>query len=159
MGTFRKIDYLRRQPWIGDYNLLVDTVNKLIDEVTKKKEIAELVIERQVKDFTFFKWEEVKLPYEATYSITTPDEATNIFSQYAFTFKEMNSVNKLIQEGKIISLKVNVTEEVTEKEEKQEMIFETVEAISIEEVNKKAKQKKTKVGQTTTKKRGRKKTK
>lgn len=39
------------------------------------------------------------------------------------------------------------------------MIFETVEAISIEEVNKKAKQKKTKVGQATTKKRGRKKTK
>jgi hypothetical protein len=48
----------------------------------------------------------------------------------------MKSINDLILQWKIVSLIVDVTEEVTKKEEKQEAIFETVETITVKEIDK-----------------------
>jgi hypothetical protein len=128
-----KLESIRRQPWIGDYNLLVETINKLIDIVNKKKEVVPIVVERQVKDYSFFLWEEVALPFKVNFILTTPEEATNVFWKYAFTYKETNQINDIITKGDIVALEIEVTEEVTEKEKKQEVIFETVKTLKDDE--------------------------
>jgi hypothetical protein len=56
----------------------------------------------------------------------------------------MKEVNDLVVSGKIVSLTIDVTEEVTEKEEKQEVLFETVEAVTLEKPVKEKKKKATK---------------
>ncbi len=127
-----KVDYIRRAPGIGDYNALVDAVNWLIDKVNEKKEILPMEITREVKDFTFFMGEEVSLPYEKDIIIISPEDATNLFKTYALTYKETSAINDAIIKGKIVSLKINVTEKVTEKEKKQETVFETVETITLD---------------------------
>ncbi len=135
MGIF-KLDYVRRQPWIGDYNRLVDAVNRLIDKAQEKKEVVSITIEREIKDYSFFLWNEVALPYEASSIILTPEDATEIFSQYAFTYKEVAQINKAITEWKVVALEIKVKELITEKEKKQETAFETIETISKEELSK-----------------------
>ena len=128
-----KLDYIRRFPWIGDYNYLVDAINQLIDIANKKKEVIPVVIEREVKDFSFFLWEEVALPYEANFVLTTPEDAANVFWKFALTYKETTQINNIILEGNIVSLEVKVTEKISEKEKKQEIVFETVKTLSDEE--------------------------
>ena len=49
-----KLDYIRRAPGIGDYNRLVDAINWLIDKTQEKKELVHMVVEREVKDYSFF---------------------------------------------------------------------------------------------------------
>lgn len=128
----QKLDFIRRQPWIGDYNLLVETINKLIDKVNTKVELEEVIIERQVKDFNFFNWEEVKLPYKWEHTITDVEDAQKVFGKYAFSYKEMKQINDLILHGKIVSLIVSATEEITEKDKKQEVMFDKVETLDFE---------------------------
>ena len=124
-----KVDYIRRSPGIGDYNALVDAINYLIDKVNEKKEVIPITISREIKDFSFFLWNEVQLPYNNNYIIITPEDATNIFKDYAFTYKETSAINDAIIQWKIVALEINVTELVTDKEKKQETIFETIETI------------------------------
>lgn len=124
-----KVDYIRRSPGIGDYNALVDAINYLIDKVSEKKEVIPITISREIKDFSFFLWNEVQLPYNNNYIIITPEDATNIFKNYAFTYKETSAINDAIIQWKIVALEINVTELVTDKEKKQETIFETIETI------------------------------
>lgn len=127
----KKLDYVRRI-WITEFNTLIEAVNALIDKVNAKVEIEEVTIERQVKDFNFFNWEEVKLPYKWEHTITDVEDAQKVFGKYAFSYKEMKQINDLILHGKIVSLIVNVTEEVTEKDKKQEVIFDKVETLDFE---------------------------
>lgn len=127
----KKLDYVRRI-WITEFNTLIEAVNALIDKVNTKVELEEVVIERQVKDFNFFNWEEVKLPYKWEHTITDVEDAQKIFGKYAFSYKEMKQINDLILHGKIVSLIVNVIEEVTEKDKKQEVMFDKVETIDFE---------------------------
>lgn len=124
----KKLDYVRRI-WITEFNTLIEAVNALIDKVNTKIEIEEVVIERVTKDFNFFNWEEVKLPYKWEHTITDVEDAQKVFGKYAFSYKEMKQINDLILHGKIVSLIVNVTEEVTEKDKKQEVMFDKVETI------------------------------
>lgn len=128
----QKLDFIRRQPWIGDYNLLVETINKLIDKANAKVEIEEVLVEREVKDFKFFNWEEVELPYKWEHTITNVEDAQKVFGKYALSFKEMKQINNLVLQGKIVSLIVNVTEEVTEKDKRQEAMFDKVETLDFE---------------------------
>lgn len=125
----QRLDYIRRIPGLSDYNTLVDAINSIMDKLETKIEIEEVVIERVVKDFKFFKWNEVSLPYVATYTLSSAEDASKVFDEYLFTYKEMNNINNLILWWKVVSLKVSVTEEVTEAEKKQEAVFEKVEAI------------------------------
>ncbi len=125
----QKVGYIRHSPGIGDYNALVDAINYLIDKVSEKKEVIPITISREIKDFSFFLWNEVQLPYNNNYIIITPEDATNIFKNYAFTYKETSAINDAIIQWKIVALEINVTELVTDKEKKQETIFETIETI------------------------------
>lgn len=122
----KRLEFIRRQPWITDYNLLVETINKLIDEQEKKIEVEPVVIDRKIKDFGFFNNEEMPLPYEAHYTINTANDASAVFNKYVLSFDEMKVINKALDKWKIVSLSIFVNELVTEKEEKQEAIFETV---------------------------------
>ena len=137
-----KLDYIRRVPGIGDYNRLVEAINRLIDKAQQKKDIVYIEIEREVKDYSFFLWGEVELPYEANYILITPEDATEIFGAFAFTYKEINQINDAIIEWKIVSLNIRVTEKITEKEKKQEAVFETIETIQSEDEIKPPKKKK-----------------
>lgn len=131
-----KLEYIRRQPWIGDYNALVDAVNQLIDKIQEKKETVEINIEREVKDYSFFKWVEVDMPFEETFLLLKPEDVYEVFDRFVFTYKETNQINNAIIEWKIVSLNIKVTELVTEKEIKQEATFETVTTVSVEELSK-----------------------
>lgn len=122
----KRLDFIRRAPWITDYNLLVETINKLIDKQEQKIEVEPIVVNREVKDFWFFNNEEVPLPYEAYFTIYNTDIATDVFNKYVLSFDEMKAINKALEKGKIVSLSIFVKELVTDKEEKQEAIFETV---------------------------------
>lgn len=130
----RKLDYIRRQPWMSDYNALVEAINQVIDRLNARVEIENVTIEREVKDFKFFNWEEVKLPYEATYTLLDVHDATEVFDKYVFTYKEMHKINDIIIKWNIVSLTVKVTEEITEKDKQQEAMFETVQSISLDEI-------------------------
>lgn len=127
-----KIDYIRHAPGIGDYNRLVDAVNRLIDKVQEKKEIVHIEIEREVKDYSFFFWGQVELPYEANFNLITPEDATEIFGAYAFTYKEIAQINDAIIAWNIVALDIKVTEQVTEKEKKQETTFEKIESVDLD---------------------------
>ena len=139
-----KLANIRRQPGINDYNQLVDAVNSIIDKLNAKVEIVNVAVNREVKDFKFFNGEEVKLPYHSVHTIASVEDATKVFAMYTFSYKEMKEVNDLVVSGKIVSLTIDVTEEVTEKEEKQEVLFETVEAVTLEKPVKEKKKKATK---------------
>lgn len=125
-----KLDYIRRFPWIGDYNHLVDVINQLIDIANKKKEVVPMVIEREVKDFSFFLWEEVTLPYEANFVLVTPEDAANVFWKFALTYKETNRINNAILDGNIIALEVKVAEEISEKDKTQELVLGRIQSFS-----------------------------
>lgn len=139
-----KLDYIRRAPGIGDYNRLVEAINWLIDKAQEKKEVVHIKIEREVKDYSFFYGGEVDLPFAANYLLTTLEDAIQLFGAYAFTFKETTQINDAIMHWDIVAVDINVTEKVTEKEKKQEVIFETVEAVPVEEKPKKKKGRKKK---------------
>ena len=152
-----KLANIRRAPWINDYNLLVDAVNSIIDRLNSKIEIENVNIYREVKDFKFFNGEETKLPYHSAHTISSVEDATKLFAQYTFTYKEMKEINDLVIQGKVVSLTIDVVEEVTEKEEKQEAIFEKVESVSLDELAtelKEEKKKKKTVKKKTAKKTG-----
>ena len=137
----RKLDYIRRLPSLTEYNTLIERVNEIIDKLNKKVEFEPVLITREVKDYKFFNGEEYDLPYLSEHTIMSIEGASEVFKKYALTYKEMNSITKAIEEWKIVSLTVNVIEEVTEKEKKQEAIFETVETIQVAEPKKEKKKK------------------
>lgn len=116
-----------------DYNAMVDVVNSIIDKLEAKRETTEVIITREVKDYKFFNWEEVRLPYSCRYTLLTLDDANKVFGSYVLTYKEMNNINNLLLQNNIVSLLVEVKEEMSKKEEKQEVMFETVESISKDE--------------------------
>lgn len=132
MGMIRKIDYVRRPPSLTEFNGLIEKVNEIIDKLNTKIEIEEVTISRQVKDFTFFKGEETKLPYHIEYTITSNEDATKVFELYNFSYKEIKQINDIIIKWNIVTLTVDVTEEITEKEKKQEATFEKVETLDLD---------------------------
>lgn len=136
-----RLDYIRKFPWIGDYNALVDAINRLINKAQEKKNIVNVEIKREIKDYSFFNWDDVELPYKADYILTTLQDCTEVLAKYAFTYKEANQINKAITEWNIVALSIDVVELVTEKEKKQEAVFEAIESKSIEEAIKWAKKK------------------
>lgn len=127
----KKLDYVRRVPSLTEFNTLIERVNQIIDKLNQKIELEEVIIKRQVKDFKFFNGEEHKLPYNITHTLTSIDDATKIFNSYTLSYKEMKQINDLLAEGRIVSLIIDVTEEITERDEKQETIFERVETIDL----------------------------
>lgn len=144
----KRLDFIRRQPGIWDYNLLVETVNKLIDKLEERIDVEPIVINREIKDYWFFNNEETHLPYEAHYTISNSEEASKVFNKYVLSFDEMKSINKALEKNKIVSLNIFVKELVTEKEEKQEVLFEKVETIPADELNVKHKRGRPKKKQT-----------
>lgn len=106
-----KLDYIRRDVRITDYNALVDAINRLIDKFESRNEIEYIEISRVVKDYKFFNNEETKLPYNSSYTIVTAEDAASVFEKYLFTYKEMKQINEAIRLWKIVSLVINVKEE------------------------------------------------
>lgn len=130
--SMKKLDYIRRDVRISDINSIIETLNSIIDKL-QTKEVVAVLVERKVKDFKFFNNDAVQLPYIQHHTIQTQEDATNVFSQYAFTYKEMNNINSLLDKNKTVVLTVKVEEEVTEKEKKQEATFEVVETVDLTE--------------------------
>ena len=131
----KRLDYVRRI-WITELNTIIEKINQIIDKLNQEIEIEEVNISREVKDFKFFNWEEVALPYHAQYTLSKMEDATKAFSNYTLSYKEMKNINDLLLAGKIVSLIIDVTEAITEKEKKQEIIFEKVETIALDKSTK-----------------------
>lgn len=132
MGMIRRLDYIRRTPSLTEFNGLIEKVNEIIDKLNTKIEIEEVAIFREIKDFTFFKWEETKLPYHQEFTITSNEEATKVFEMYNLTYKEIKQINDIIIKWNLVALTIDVVEEVTEKDKKQEATFEKVEALDLD---------------------------
>lgn len=127
----RKIDFVRRQPSLTEFNSLIEKVNEIIDKLNTKIEIENVTISREVKNFDFFKGEEIELPYHVEYTITSNEDATKVFELYNFSYKEIKQINDIIIKWNFISLVIDVIEEVTEKDKKQEAVFEKVETLDL----------------------------
>lgn len=141
----QKLDFIRRQPGITDFNMLVEKINEIIIKLDTKIEIEDVSIDRQIKDFTFFKWEETKLPYHAEFTITSNEEATKVFEMFNLTYKEIKQINDIIIKWNIVALVINVEEEITEKEKKQEALIGYVKTVDLDApVKEKPKKKKAK---------------
>ncbi len=128
----QKLDFIRHQPWITDFNMLVEKINEIIVRLNTKIEIEDVSIDRQVKDYTFFKWEETRLPYHAEFTITSNEEATKVFEMFNLVYKEIKQINDIIIKWNIVALTVNVEEEVTEKEKKKEPLIGYVKAVDLD---------------------------
>ena len=128
----QKLDFIRRQPGITDFNMLVEKINEIIIKLDTKIEIEDVSIDRQIKDFTFFKWEETKLPYHAEFTITSNEEATKVFEMFNLTYKEIKQINDIIVKWNIVALAINVEEEITEKEKKQETLIGYVKTVDLD---------------------------
>lgn len=141
----QKLDFIRRQPWITDFNMMVEKINEIIIKLDAKIEIEDVSIDRQVKDYAFFKWEETKLPYHAEFTITSNEEATKVFEMFNLTYKEIKQINDIIIKWNIVALAVNVEEEVTEREKKKEPLISYAKAVDLDApVKEKPKKKRTK---------------
>lgn len=128
----QKLDFIRRAPWITDFNMLVEKINEIIIKLNAKIEIEEVTIAREVKDYTFFKWEETKLPYHQEFTITSNEEATKVFEMFNLTYKEIKQINDIIIKWNIVALTIDVVEEVTEKDKKQETFFGYVKTVDLD---------------------------
>lgn len=128
----QKLDFIRRQPGITDFNMLVEKINEIIIKLDTKIEIEDVSIDRQIKDFTFFKWEETKLPYHAEFTITSNEEATKVFEMFNLTYKEIKQINDIIVKWNIVALAINVEEEITEKEKKQGALIGYVKTVDLD---------------------------
>lgn len=127
----QKIPYPRRVG-LSELSYIVEAVNQIIDKLNQKIEVEGVAIERVTKDFTFFKGEETKLPYHIEYTITSNEDATKVFELYNFSYKEIKQINDIIIKWNIVTLTIDVTEEITEKEKKQEVTFEKVETLDLD---------------------------
>lgn len=127
----QKIPYPRRIG-LSELSYIVETINQIIDKLNQKIEVEGVAIERVTKDYTFFKWEETKLPYHQEFTITSNEEATKVFEMYNLTYKEIKQINDIIIKWNIVALTIDVVEEITEKDKKQEATFEKVEALDLD---------------------------
>lgn len=127
----QKIPYPHRVG-LSELSYIVEAVNQIIDKLNQKIEVEKVAVERVTKDFTFFKGEETKLPYHQEFTITSNEEATKVFEMYNLTYKEIKQINDIIIKWNIVALTIDVVEEVTEKEKKQEVTFEKIETLDLD---------------------------
>lgn len=127
----QKIRLISRQPGMYDYNIMATTINEIIDKLEKKKNIIQYHIEKEIKDFWFFKGNETKLPYKKEYTVNTYEDLENIKAIYAFSLKEMKELNELLKDNSIL-LTLNIfwtfNDKKTEKEKKQEIALKTIDS-------------------------------
>lgn len=148
-----KLNLLMRAPWMWDYNNVVSKINEIIDYITRKVERKDIQIVKCVKDYHFFKWKKVDLPYQSDYIITTLEELYDVLSKYNIEREISTLLIDLVNDWTIVNLSISITEDITEKDKKQMATFETIETQPIEEVKPKKKTtKKTTTKKTTTKK-------
>lgn len=131
-----KVPILMREPRMWDYNKIANIVNQIIDKLEKKREVVEQKIERVVKDYVFFKWKEVIFPYEEQITISSPEDYQYVIDHYNLTNKEIKQMKESLDEWKIIWLAISVQEEMTDKDIKQEMMFNTIATASLDDITK-----------------------
>lgn len=135
---------------MGDYNNLVLKINEIIDYITREIKHQDIQITECVKDYHFFKDNKVDLPYKKDYVIITLEDLQKVLDTYNIEKKMSKSLIDMVNEWTVINLSISVTEDITEKDKKQMVTFETIETQPIEEIKpkkkttKKATKKKTK---------------
>lgn len=130
-----KIPILMREPRMWDYNKIAYAINKIIDKLERKIEIHDLEITKYVKDFSFFKWlDYVELPYVTSIIISNIDDYNNLLSKYNISKKEAKEFKEIIDNWDVITLSINIIEDLTKKDLKQEEMFNTITSIKTEDL-------------------------
>lgn len=130
-----KIPILMREPRMWDYNKIAYAINKIIDKLEKKIEIHDLEITKYVKDFSFFKWlDYVELPYTTSIIISNIDDYNNLLSKYNIGKKDAKEFKEIIDNWDVITLSINIIEDLTKKDLKQEEMFNTITSIKTEDL-------------------------
>lgn len=130
----QKARIIMRQPWMNDYNELAKIVNEIIEKLEEKKEVVPIQLTKYVKDYNFFKWVETPLPYEAHYTITTEEDFLNLIKKYNLDDRDLNAYKGIIDNWRILSLSITINEDLSEKDLKQEEMFQTVETVNVWEL-------------------------
>lgn len=134
-----KIPILMREPRMWDYNKMAYAINNIIDRLEKKVDMQSIQLTKSVKDYSFFKWEEVELPYNTNCIIRNAEELNELLWKYNFDSITSWALTDMINKWIIVNLWISVNEEVTEKDNKQEELIKTIESKPIEEVIKEVK--------------------
>lgn len=130
-----KIPILMREPRMWDYNKMAYAINKIIDKLERKIEIHDLEITKYVKDFSFFKWlDYVELPYVTSVIISNIDDYNNLLSKYNIGKKDAKEFKEIIDNWDVITLSINIIEDLTKKDLKQEEMFNTITSIKTEDL-------------------------
>ena len=130
-----KIPILMREPRMWDYNKMAYAINKIIDKLERKIEIHDLEITKYVKDFSFFKWlDYVELPYVTSVIISNIDDYNNLLSKYNIGNKDAKEFKEIIDNWDVITLSINIIEDLTKKDLKQEEMFNTITSIKTEDL-------------------------
>lgn len=140
----KKLNIITRQPRISDFNNVIYTINDIIDKLNQKIKFQDIKIAKVVKDYNFFKEEWVKLPYDRDYVITCLEELYDILDTYNVDREMTKTLIDSVTEWYIVNLSIHIEEDVSEKEKKQEEMFETIKAQPVEEVAKEIKKEKKK---------------
>lgn len=140
----KKLNIITRQPRISDFNNIIYTINDIIDKLNQKVKFQDIQIAKVVKDYNFFKEKWVKLPYDRDYVVTCLEELYNILDTYNVDREMTKTLIDTVTEWYIVNLSIHIEEDVSEKEKKQEEMFETIKAQPVEEVAKEIKKEKKK---------------
>lgn len=132
-----KLKLFNRPLRLADVNKMIETINRLIDKVDKKVEIQDIQITKYVKDFKFFKWRTETLPYENSFVLSSVEDLQRLFNDFDIWVDMSWALSEMINKWIIVNLSIFIWEDLTEKDKKQEIMFETIETKPIEKVEKK----------------------
>lgn len=123
-----------KQPWMREYNELAKVVNEIIDKLEEKVEIVPMTLSLKVKDYEFFKWTPPSLPYEAHYTISNYEDYQKLLEKYNLDSRDVKAYKEILDKGRVLSLTINVEEELTEKDIKQEVAINKIKTIDMKEL-------------------------
>lgn len=122
-----RLAHLNRPIRINDWNTMVDIVNHLLDTAEQPTQMVTVNITRKVRNYDFFNWEEVQLPYHYNVVVGRRFEVVPLTFKFKLEEKEVKEISEKIEEGYLVSVNVDVTEDTTKEEEYQDEIKVTKE--------------------------------
>lgn len=132
-----KLRLFNRPLRLADINNIVDTINQIIDKIDKPINIQEIQLTHIVKDYYFFKWEETPLPFDEEFTLTNVEDLDLLLHRFNIDLETVKWIEWLLNKWVYVKLWIHIEEDISEKDKKQEVMFETIKTKPIDKVEKK----------------------
>ena len=132
-----KLRLFNRPLRLSDVNNIVNTINQIIDKIDKPINIQEIEYTDVVKDYYFFKWEETPLPFDEEFTLTSVEDLDLLLHRFNIDLETVKWIEWLLNKWIYVKLWIHIEEDISEKDKKQEVMFETIKTKPIDKVEKK----------------------